>query len=159
MDTSDLMLRGVTPKKSPAAKLVLTRRLDIEKSELAAYWALFNTSVAILLYYDLCYLKVLKDISILLVYLEWVICSLFTASACYDFYIHFWPHTLMRPIVVSEHDKRLLGIQEGEFGFKITEAPRVKPEITHDSFPPFEIQNVSDEDLKIVDAPRKERSV
>uniref|UniRef100_A0A6G1SHE7 Transmembrane protein 209 n=1 Tax=Aceria tosichella TaxID=561515 RepID=A0A6G1SHE7_9ACAR len=156
MDTSDLIRsKGVTPKKSPTAENVQRRRLDIEKSELAAYWALFNTSVAILLYYDLCYLRILENFSTVLMYIEWVICSLFTASACYDFYIHFWPHTFMRPIVVSPQDKRLLGIQEDEFGFKVAEPAQVKTELTYDSFPPFEIHHSFEEDEKIVTPPKR----
>lgn len=146
---------GITPKNSPTAENVQKRRLDIEKSERAAYWALFNTSVAILLYYDLCYLKVLEDISALLTYLEWLVCALFTTSACYDFYIHFWPHTFMRPIIVSPYDKRLLGIQEDEFGFRVEQPQQVKMEQTYDSFPPFEIHNSFEEDDKIVTPPKK----
>jgi hypothetical protein len=156
MDTSDLIRStGVTPKKSPTAENVQRRRLDIKKSEMAAYWALFNTSVAMLLYYDLCYLRVLQDISVILIYIEWVVCSLFTASACYDFYIHFWPHTFMRTIVVSPHDKRLLGIQEDEFGFKVEEPREVKQELTFNSFPPFEIHNSFEEDEKVVTPPKR----
>lgn len=45
--------KGVSPKKSPTTESVQKRRRDIERSEKAAYWALFNTSVALLLYYDL----------------------------------------------------------------------------------------------------------
>lgn len=141
--------RGVTPKNSPTAEHVLKRRLDIEKSERAAYWALFNTSVGTLLYYDLCYLKVFENISIVLVYLEWLVCGLFITSACYDFYIHFWPHTFMRPIAVSPYDKKLLGIQEDEFGFKIEEPTITKTEPTYDSFPPFEIHHSFEEDEKV----------
>lgn len=150
MDTS-----GVTPKKSPAAENVQRRRLDIQNSDLAAYWALFNTAVAMLLYYDLCYLRVLEDLSILLIYIEWIVCSLFTASACYDYYIHFWPHTFMRPIVLSPTDKELLGIQDDEMGFKISEPQQVKQELTYDSFPPFEIHHSFEEDDKIVTPPKR----
>lgn len=151
----DTRVMGVTPKKNTTADDVQRRRLDIAKSEIAAYWALFNTSVAILLYYDLCCLRVLEDISILLIYLEWIVCSLFTASACYDFYIHFWPHTFMRPIVVSPHDKKLLGIQEDEFGFRLADPPQVKQELTYDSFPPFEINHSFVEDESVVTPPRQ----
>lgn len=147
--------RGVTPKSSPIAQNVQKRRLYIEKSERAAYWALFNTSVATLLYYDLCYLKALEDISNILVYLEWLVCALFTVSACYDFIIHFWSHTFMRPISVTPHDKRLLGIQEDEFGFRIEEPIVTKPEPIYDSIPPFEIHHSFEEDDKVVTPPKK----
>lgn len=157
MDTSSSIYyrgRGVTPKKSPTAESVQKRRRDIEKSERAAYWALFNTSVAILLYYDLCYLQVLGEISIF-IYLEWLICALFIMSACYDFIIHFWPHTFMKPIVVTPHDKKLLGIQEDEFGFKVEEPTPVKFEPIYDSLPPFEIHYSFEEDEKVVTSPKK----
>lgn len=147
--------RGVTPKNSPTAENVQRRRLDIEKSEFAAYWALFNTSVALLLYYDLCYLRILESIAYGLTYLEWVICGSFTISACYDFMIHFWPHTLMRPISVTPYDKKLFGIKEDEFGFKIEEPVQTKIEPTHESFPPFEIHHSFEEDDKIVTPPKK----
>lgn len=147
--------RGVTPKNSPIAQNVQKRRLDIEKSERAAYWALFNTSVATLLYYDLCYLGTIGEISVLLVYLEWLICGLFTISACYDFLIHFWSHTFMRPIPVTPHDKRLLGIQEDELGFRVEEPTITKLEPTYDSIPPFEIHQSFEEDDKVVTPPQK----
>lgn len=147
--------RGITPKNSPTAEHVQKRRLDIEKSERAAYWALFNTSVAMLLYYDLCYLRVFEDLSVVLLYFEWLVCGLFTMSACYDFIIHFWPHTFMRPIPVTPHDKRLFGIQEDEFGFKIEETIVPKVEPTYDSFPPFEIHHSFEEDNKVVTPPKK----
>lgn len=142
--------RGVTPKKSPATESVQKRRQEIENSERAAYWALFNTSIAILLYYDLCYFKVLEEFSSLLIYLEWIICALFTASACYDFIIHFWPHTFMKPLVVTSDDKQLLGIHEDEFGFRIEEPTPIKFEPVHECLPPFEIHYSFEEDEKIV---------
>lgn len=43
----------VTPKKSPTTESVQKRRKYLEKSEEAAYWALFNTFIALILYYDL----------------------------------------------------------------------------------------------------------
>lgn len=142
--------RGISPKKSPTALNVQKRRQDIEKSERAAYWALFNTSIAVMLYYDLCYLKVLESISILLIYFEWPVCVLFTASACYDFCVHFWPHTFMKPIIVTPHDKRLLGIKEDEFGFKVEEQTPTKIEPIYDRLPPFEIHHSFEEEDRIV---------
>lgn len=129
---------GISPKKSPSTERIQNRRRHREKSERAAYWAIFNTSVALLLYYDLCYIHVLGG---LLVHLEWLICAIFTVSACYDFIIHFWSYTFMKPIVVSPAEKRLLGITEEELGFKIEDPPVPKSEPVFDSLPPFEIQH------------------
>lgn len=148
----------VTPKKSPTTESVQKRRRDLENSEKAAFWALFNTSVALLLYYDLCYIKVLSDVSILLTYLEWLFCVLFTTSACYDFIIHFWPHIFMKPIVVSPIEKKLLGIQEDEFGFRIEESPAVRVEPIFDNLPPFEIHYSFEEDEKVITPPKKQNS-
>lgn len=148
--------RGVTPNKSPTAENVQRRRRDIERSEKAAYWALFNTSVALLLYYDLCYIQVLEEFSILLIYFEWLICTLFTTSALYDFLVHFWPHTFMKPIVVTPHDKRLLGIQEDELGFKVEEPAPVKFEPVHDNLPPYEIHYSFEEEEKVVTPSKKQ---
>lgn len=106
----------VTPKKSPTTESVQRRRRDLDRSERAAYWALLNTAFALLLYYDLCYLKILSGLSILVNFIEWVGCAIFTTSACYDYMVHFWPQTFMKPIVVSPIEKRLLGIHEDEVG-------------------------------------------
>lgn len=145
---------GVTPKKSPTTESVQKRRREIHRSEKSAYWAILNTSIALLLYYDLCYLKVLYNISILLAYLEWFVCALFTISACYDFVIHFWPYTFMKPIIVNPIEKRLLGITEDEFGFKIQEPTQESFEQVY-NLPPFEIQNLFEEDEKVVKPQKK----
>lgn len=129
----------ITPKKSPNTNNVQKRRKEIEKSEKAAYWALFNSLVALFLYYDICYLKILGSRSAVLTCIEWLICILFATSACYDFVIHFWPYTLMRPIVISPTERRLLGVEEDEFGFKVQEPIPVETKQIYDSSPPFEI--------------------
>lgn len=144
----------MTPKKSPTTESVQKRRREIHRSEKSAYWAILNTSIALLLYYDLCYLKVLYNISILLAYLEWFVCALFTISACYDFVIHFWPYTFMKPIIVNPIEKRLLGITEDEFGFKIQEPTQESFEQVY-NLPPFEIQNLFEEDEKVVKPQKK----
>lgn len=140
-NSSSLIYRGggLTPKKSPIIESVQKRRRDIENSERAAYWAIFNTSMALLLYYDLFYIQHLQSISLFLAYLECIFCLIFTASAFYDFVIHFWPHTVMKPIVVNPLERRLLGIREDEFGFKVEESKPVKLEPIYDNLPPFEI--------------------
>lgn len=142
-NSSSLLYRGgasrLTPKKSPIIESVQKRRRVIENSERAAYWAIFNTSIALLLYYDLFYIRYLQSISSILAHFECIICLVFTASACYDFVIHFWPHTFMKPIIVNPLEKRLLGIREDEFGFKVEESKPVKLEPIYDNLPPFEI--------------------
>jgi len=161
MDTSRSPLyyrnSGISPRKSPTAENVQKRRQDIEKSERAAYWALFNTSVATLLYYDLYYVRALEDFTIGLIYLEWIVCGLFATSAFYDFCIHFWPHTFMKPIIITPQDKRLLGIKEEEFGFKVVEQAQPVKEQVYDSLPAFEIHHSFEEDEKIV-TPSKRNS-
>lgn len=47
----------------------------------------------------------------------------------------------MKPIIVNPIEKRLLGIQEDEFGFKIEQATPVKYEPIYDNLPPFEIHH------------------
>lgn len=147
--------KGVSPKKSPTTASVQKRRKDLERSEKAAYWALLNTFVALTLYYDLCYLKILEGFHILISYLGWFVCAIFTASACYDYLVHFWPHTFMKPIVVSPVEKKLLGIREDEFGFKVEELPPVKFEPIYDNLPPFEIHYSFEEDEKVVTPQKK----
>lgn len=144
----------VTPKKSPTTESVQKRRREIYQSEKSAYWAILNASLAALVYYDLCYLKVIYNISSLLTYLEWFICALFIASACYDFFVHLWPHTFMKPIMVNPIEKRLLGITEDEFGFKIQEPLQESFEQVY-NLPPFEIQNLFEEDEKVVKPQKK----
>lgn len=129
----------ISPKKSPTTDSVQRRRQQIKKSEKAAFWALFNSLFALILYYEICYIKTLAEISSLLVYVEWSVCIVFATSACYDFIVHFWPYTFMRPIVINQADKKLLGIKEDEFGFQIQQDTPVKQELTCQSFPPFEI--------------------
>lgn len=144
------MVHGISPKRSPSTERVLKRRRDIEKSESAAYWAIGNTLGASFLYYDLCYIQLLADISILLVYLEWLACFMLISSALYDLLIHFWSHTFMKPIVVSPAERKLLGIHEDEFGFRVEETPKQKFEPVFDNLPPFEIQNLYEEEKKVV---------
>lgn len=146
----------VTPKKSPTTESVQKRRKYLEKSEKAAYWALFNTLVALIIYYDLCYMKTLSNLSIFLTFLEWIICAIFTASACYDYMIHFWPQTFMKPIVVTPIERRLLGIQEDEFGFKVEQAKGVKQEPIYNDLPPFEIHYSFEENDRVV-TPQKNK--
>lgn len=138
---------------------VQKRRREVVRSEKAAYWALFNTSIALISYYDLCYLKVLSDISVYLTVFEWLLCALFTTTACYDFIIHFWAHTVMRPIVISPSEKRLLGIHDDEFGFKIQESPPVNKEPIYDNLPPYEIHYSFEEDEKVVQPSERIRKV
>lgn len=137
--------KGVSPKKSPTTESVQKRRRDIKKSERAAYWALFNSSFAVLLYYDLNWLRLLSSY-IILIYLEWLACAVFTMSAIYDFAVHFWPHTFMKPIVINSLETKLLGIQEDEFGFKIEDSQPPKIEPPYDNMPPFEISYSFEED-------------
>lgn len=143
---------SITPKKSPTIQNVQRRRLDIRKSEQAAYWALLNTSISTFLYYDLCYFKIIQfptEIKLLagaLFYLEWAACILFMTSALYDFVLHFWPHTFMKPIMVSPAHKRLLLIQDDELGFEIERATPLRLEPAQDPAPPFEIQYSFQED-------------
>lgn len=147
------MKSGVSPKKSPSTESVLKRRHDIKKSEQSAYWAIFNTSIASLLYYDLICLQTFGGWA----YIEWAACAMFTASACYDFIVHFWPYTFMKPILVSPAEKKLLGIKEEEFGFKVEEAVIPKFEPQPDNLIPFEIQQLNREEEKVV-TPTSSRS-
>lgn len=140
---------GVTPKKSPSTENVQKRRRDIEKSEKAAYWALFNSLIAFLLYCDLCYLQAFEDSSIIA--LEWSLCVIFATSACYDYFIHFMPH-FAKPVKVSSTESRLLGIRDDEQGFEIEEPTAPKIELIGD-LPPFEIQ--FEENEKVVTPPKK----
>lgn len=129
----------ISPKKSPTTDSVQRRRQQIRKSEKAAFWALFNSLFALLLYYEITYFKILVNLSWPLVYVEWFVCVIFATSACYDFIIHFWPYTFMRPIVINQADKKLLGIKEDEFGFQVQEVTPVKREQPYQTLPPFEI--------------------
>lgn len=144
---------NITPNKSPAIRKVQKRRVDIKKSEQAAYWAILNTSISVFLYYDLCCYKILKfptNIPLLitaLYYLEWLACIIFMTSAAYDLALHFWPHTFMKPIIVSPAQKRLLKIQDDELGFELE---KLNP-IQHEPHlpipaPPFEIQHSFQDD-------------
>lgn len=90
--------------------------------------------------------------------IEWLVCAIFTTSACYDFLLHFWPHTFMKPIIVSPTDKRLLGIQEDEFGFQVEEQAPIKFEPIYDNLPPFEIHYSFEEDEKVVAPQKKQHS-
>lgn len=81
---------GISPQKSREFDISLRKNHDNGKSEKAAYWAIFNTIIASVLYYDLCYIQLLDNISNLLIYVEWLICAIFTLSACYDIMIHIW---------------------------------------------------------------------
>lgn len=81
---------GISPQKSKEFDISLRRNHDNGRSEQAAYWAIFNTIIASILYYDLCYIQLLDNVSNLLIYVEWLICAVFTLSACYDIMIHIW---------------------------------------------------------------------
>ena len=61
----------------------------------------------------------------------------------------------MKPIVITPDDKRLLGIQEDEFGFRVEEPTPVKFEPIYDNLPPYEIHYSFEEDEKIVTPPKK----
>lgn len=140
---------GITPKKSPSTENVQKRRKAIEKSEKAAYWALFNTSIALLLYCELCYFQAFDNTTIM--FIEWTLCVIFAVSACYDYFIHFSPH-FAKPVKVSSAESRLLGIRDDELGFEIEEP--ISPEIELiDDLPPFEIQFMEEE--RVVTPPKK----
>lgn len=79
-----------------------------------------------------------------------MICVIFLASAYYDYMVHFWPHTFMKPIVVNPIEMKLLGIQEDEFGFKVEEPIPEKKQPIYDDLPPFEIYHSFEEDEKLV---------
>lgn len=81
---------GISPQKSKQFDISLKRCQNNERSDKAAYWAIFNSIIASILYYDLCYIQLLNELSSLLIYLEWLICAIFTLSAFYDIVIHFW---------------------------------------------------------------------
>lgn len=55
----------------------------------------------------------------------------------------------MKPIVVNPLEKRLLGIRDDEFGFKVEESEPVRLEPIYDNLPPFEIHPSFEEDEKI----------
>lgn len=64
----------------------------------------------------------------------------------------------MSPIVVSPIEKRLLGIQEDEFGFRVEESPPVKFEPIYDNLPPFEIHYSFEGEEKVVTPQKKQHS-
>lgn len=117
--TSSSTTNGISPRKSKVTESVQQRRRDIEKSEKAAYWAILNAILATILYYDLCYIQIFINIGNFFIYFEWFICAIFTTNAFYDIIIHLWAYTFMQPIILNNTERRLLGIKEDEFGFKI----------------------------------------
>lgn len=61
----------------------------------------------------------------------------------------------MKPIVVSPIERKLLGIQEDEFGFEVEDLKPVKQEPIYDDLPPFEIHYSFEEDEKVVTPQKK----
>lgn len=64
----------------------------------------------------------------------------------------------MKPIVVSPAEKKLLGIQDDEFGFTVEEPTPTKFEPVHDNLPPFEIHYSFEEDERVVTPQKKQHT-
>lgn len=64
----------------------------------------------------------------------------------------------MKPIVVSVEEKKLLGIEDDEFGFSVEQQTPTKFEPVHDNMPPFEIHYSFEEDEKVVTPQKKQHT-